>query len=111
MSDLPWLGDACSLVDALRAGTVSALEVLDASLAAIERSQLNAFSFLDPEAARTAATAADVSRPFGGVPIGIKELHKVRGWPETHASLAVKDHVAETDGTEGSALRAAGAVQ
>ena len=106
----PWVGDACSLVDALRARKVSALEVLDASLAAIERSQLNAFSYLDPEAARAVAAAADLLQPFGGVPMGIKELHKVRGWPETHASLAFKDNVAAVDGTEVARLRAAGAV-
>ena len=104
------MGDACSLVEALRAGTVSALEVLDASLAAIDRSQLNAFAYLDPEAARAAAADADLSQPFGGVPVGIKELHKVRGWPETHASVAFKDNVAEVDGTEVARLRAAGAV-
>src|SRR5437879_2526346 len=110
MSDAPWLGDACSLVDALRAGEVSAVEVLEASLAAIERSQLNAFSYLDPEAARAAAAGVDLSLPFGGVPVGIKELHKVKGWPETHASVAFRGNVSDVDGTEVARLRAAGAV-
>ena len=108
MSELPWLGDACSLVDALRAGEVSAVEVLEASLAAIERSQLNAFSYLDPEAARAAAAGADLSLPFAGVPVGIKELHKVKGWPETHASMAFRGNVSDFDGTEVARLRAAG---
>ena len=31
----PWLGDACSLVEAFRAGTLSPLEALDSSIAAI----------------------------------------------------------------------------
>src|SRR5260370_36566518 len=100
MSDQPWLGDACSLVDALRARQGSALEVLDASLAAIERSQLNAFSYLDPEAARVAAAGADLAQPLRGVPVGIKELHKVPGWPETHASVAFRDKRAAVDGAE-----------
>ena len=52
MSDQPWLGDACSLVDAFRAGELSPLEALDASLGAIERSQLNAFCHVDPERSR-----------------------------------------------------------
>ena len=34
MSDAPWQGDACSLVDAFRAGERSPLEELDATLAA-----------------------------------------------------------------------------
>ncbi|HMQ25713.1 MAG TPA: hypothetical protein PKA98_06975, partial [Acidimicrobiales bacterium] len=66
MADSPWTGDACSLVDAFRAGERSPLEELDATLAAIEASELNAFSHLDPERARETAAGADVSLPFGG---------------------------------------------
>ena len=110
MSDTPWLGDACSLVDAFRAGELSPVEALDASLAAIERSELNAFSHLDVEGARAAAQGADVSLPFGGVPIGVKELQRVQGWPFTEASLVFKDEKADVDGTEVARLRAGGAV-
>ncbi len=106
----PWLGDACSLVDAFRAGAISPTEALDASYAAIEESGLNAFSHLDMEAARIAAASADVSLPFGGVPIGVKELEAVDGWPSTEASLVFKDRVAEYDSTQVTRLRAAGAV-
>ena len=81
MTDTPWSGDAISLVDAFRNGERSPLEELDATLAAIESSDLNAFSHLDPEPARKAAANADVSQPFGGVPIGVKELDHVAGWP------------------------------
>ena len=95
MTDAPWQGDACSLVDAFRAGDRSPVEELDASLAAIEASDLNAFSFLDPDRARVAAKQADVSKPFGGVPTGIKELDRVDGWPDTEASLVFKDRVAQ----------------
>ncbi len=90
MAEAPWTGDACSLVDAFRAGERSPLEELDATLAAIERSDLNCFSFLDPERARQTAGGADVSLPFGGVPTGIKELSPVAGWPDTEASLVFK---------------------
>ena len=110
MPDTPWLGDACSLVDAFRAGELSPLEALDASLAAIEGSELNAFSHLDVEGARDAARAADVRLPFGGVPIGVKELQRVAGWPFTEASLVFKDEKADVDGTEVARLRAGGAV-
>ena len=89
-----WLGDACSLVDAFRNGELTPLDALEASLAAIEASQLNAFSYLDTDAARKRAADADVSRPFGGVPIGVKELDPVEGWPYTEASLVFKDRKA-----------------
>lgn len=110
MADSPWTGDACSLVDAFRAGERSPLEELDATLAAIEASELNAFSHLDPERARETAASADVSLPLGGLPIGIKELEPVEGWPATHASLVFKDAVGDHDGLQVTRLRAAGVV-
>ena len=102
--------DACSLVDAFRAGTISPTEALDASLAAIADSSLNAVSFVDEEQAQETAAAADVSQPFGGVPIGVKELDPVQGGPRTEASLVLKDRIADYDGTMTSRLRQAGAV-
>lgn len=95
MTDQPWTGDACSLVDAFRRGERSPVEELDATLAAIERSSLNAFAFVDEPRARAAAAAADVSQPFGGVPTGIKELDPVAGWPFSEASLVYADRVAD----------------
>jgi aspartyl-tRNA(Asn)/glutamyl-tRNA(Gln) amidotransferase subunit A len=110
MPDTPWTRDACSLVDAFRAGERSPLEELDATLAAIEASSLNAFSYVDTEPARAAAASADTSLPFGGLPIGIKELEPVAGWPATHASLVFKDEVGTFDGLQVSRLRDAGVV-
>jgi aspartyl-tRNA(Asn)/glutamyl-tRNA(Gln) amidotransferase subunit A len=106
----PWLGDACSLVDAYRAGTISPTEALEGSLAAIEKSALNAVSYVDEEAARAAASSADVNLPFGGVPTGVKELDPVKGWPLTEASLVFKDRVSDYDATTTVRLRSAGAV-
>jgi Asp-tRNA(Asn)/Glu-tRNA(Gln) amidotransferase A subunit family amidase len=94
MADTPWQDDACSLVEAFRAGERTPLEELDATLAAIESSELNNWSHLDPERARQAAADADLSLPFGGVPTGIKELEAVAGWPDTGASLAFHDRIA-----------------
>ncbi len=110
MTDIPWQGDACSLVDAFRSRERSPAEELDATLGAVERSGLNAFSYLDAEAARAAATGADVTAPFGGVPVGVKELDSVAGWPYTQASVPLKDQVATHDSTLVSRLRFAGAV-
>ena len=98
MTDTPWLDDACSLVDAFRAGERSPREELEATISAIERSDLNAFSFLDPDRALAAAEDADLSKPFGGVPVGIKELEQVQGWPDTGASLVFRDRIATTTG-------------
>jgi Asp-tRNA(Asn)/Glu-tRNA(Gln) amidotransferase A subunit family amidase len=104
------LGDACSLVDAYRAGTISPTEALEGSLAAIEASKLNAVCFVDEERARETAASADVNRPFGGVPMGVKELDPVKGWPLTEASLVFKDRISDHDGTMTARLRRAGAV-
>jgi len=94
MGDRPWSGDACSLVEAFRRGERSPAEELEATYAAIDESPLNAFSHLDREHATVAAGVADISLPFGGVPIGVKELECVAGWPYTHASVPLADRVA-----------------
>jgi aspartyl-tRNA(Asn)/glutamyl-tRNA(Gln) amidotransferase subunit A len=96
MTDIPtpWTGDACSLVDAFRSGERSPVEELEASIAAIQRSTLNAFSHLDLEAARQRALSADLTMPFGGVPAAVKELEPVAGWPHTEASLVFKGRIA-----------------
>ena len=69
MADEPWQGDACSLVEAFRRKERSPREELDATLAAIERSELNAFSFLAADDARRQAGAADTQLPRTGIPI------------------------------------------
>ena len=109
-TDLPWQGDACSLVDAFRAKERSPAEELEATLGAIERSELNAWSHLDADAARRTAAEADVSKPFGGVPVGVKELDHVQGWPYTQASVPLADQVSDFDATKIARLRDAGAV-
>ncbi|MDZ7674872.1 MAG: amidase [Acidimicrobiales bacterium] len=108
--DQPWQGDAVSLVEAFRAGERSPREELDATLAAIERSNLNTMSHLDVDRSRSMAESADVSPPFGGVPMGIKELDLVEGWPATRASVPFKDEVASATDTKIERLADAGAV-
>ena len=94
MEDMPWQADACSLVEEFRSGRRSPLEELQASFAAIESSELNAFSHTDRDHAERAARTADVSLPFGGVPIGVKELDHVLGWPDTEACVVFADNIA-----------------
>ena len=90
-----WQGDACSLVDAFRSGERSPVEELDATYAAIEASDLNAFGHLDRDRAYTAARNADVNLPFGGIPLGVNELDQVAGWPDTEACVALSHIVSD----------------
>ncbi len=110
MHDEPWNQDACALVDAYRRGEIGPEEALELSIEAIEKSELNAVCFVDEETARNSARNADVSLPFGGVPIGVKELDSVKGWPQTQGSLVLRDEVSDYDDTVITRLRAAGAV-
>ncbi|MFM7068883.1 MAG: amidase [Actinomycetes bacterium] len=82
-------------MDAFRAGELTPREATEATLVAIESSDLNAFSYIDPDQALAAADRADVSLPFGGVPVGIKELDQLQGWPDTQASLLFRDRIAD----------------
>jgi aspartyl-tRNA(Asn)/glutamyl-tRNA(Gln) amidotransferase subunit A len=111
MTDTPWQGDACSLVDAFRAGERNPEEELEAVLAAVERSELCALCHLDTGGARAAAAEADVSLPFGGVPIGVKELEPVEGWPQADASLVFADRLADHTTTMVRRLEGAGVVK
>lgn len=110
MPDTPWLGDTCSLVDAFRSGERNPAEELEASLEAISNSDLNAFSFVDGEAARSKALRADTSLPLGGVPVGVKELDYVSGWPNTQGSLVFKDRISTFTSTMVERIQRAGAV-
>ena len=111
MTDTPWFGDACSLVDAFRSGERSPRR---GARGRARRHRGAASStpspFLDPDGARAAAAAADVSLPFGGVPIGVKELEPVEGWPATEARLVFADRVADHTATMIRRLEAAGVV-
>ena len=74
MADGPWQGDVVSLVEAFRAGERHPREEVEATLAAVERDDLNAVCHVDAEAALAAAEQADTALPLGGVPLAVKEL-------------------------------------
>ena len=114
-----WERDAWELADGVRSGELKSVDLLDEFLARVERfnDELNAFCFLDVEGARRRAEEIDaaVARgedpgPWAGVPMGVKELVAVEGWPDTHASMLLKDRIADHTATEAARLRAAGAV-
>jgi Asp-tRNA(Asn)/Glu-tRNA(Gln) amidotransferase A subunit family amidase len=111
MTDTPWQGDACSLVDAFRSGERTPEEEIELVLSAIERSTLHALCHIDAEGARAAAAQAEVSQPLGGVPIGVKELEPVEGWPQAEGSLVFADRVADHTTTMVRRLEGAGVVK
>lgn len=90
-------GSALELAAAIRAKDVSPTEVMEQTLDAIARRNpaLNAIIWLDEDDARARAKAAteavvstdpDELGPFHGVPIPIKDLYDVAGWPNTLGS-------------------------
>jgi len=100
MGNETWQGDAVGLVEAFRSGERSPVDELDATYAAIDASDLNAVCFTDRETARADAANADVSKPFGGVPIGVKSLNEVEGWPDDHASVPLRDNIGQVTTTQ-----------
>lgn len=113
----PWLDDACSLADAIRRGEVRSADAVEASLKAIESSELNPLTYLDAEGARKQAEQIDARIAkgedpglFAGVPLVVKDVEDVAGMPTSHGSLVFKDNVADADCTNVERLRAAGCV-
>ena len=93
---------ALQLAAAIRSGEVSPTEALEDTLAAIEARNpaLNAIVWLDEDDARRRAVAAteriaregtDQLPPFFGVPLPIKDLYHVAGWPSTYGSPGASD--------------------
>ncbi len=88
---------ALELASAIRSKQISASEALEASLARVDEvnPELNAVIWRNDDEARAAAAAADAViahiavdelPPFYGVPIPIKDLTPVEGWPLSYGS-------------------------
>ncbi|MSV37519.1 MAG: amidase, partial [Actinobacteria bacterium] len=82
---------------------------MQATLSAVAASSLNCISYIDSDGALARASEANISLPFGGVPMGVKELDYVEGWPATEASVPFADRKAAHTSTMVSRLIAAGA--
>ena len=119
----PITASAAEIAGAVRAGTTSAHEVIDAVLAAIRtRGQtLNAFTAVTEERARAKAAALDARRaqggalsalgPLAGVPFAVKNLFDVAGVPTLAGSKINREHpAAPRDATLIERLEAAGGV-
>jgi amidase len=107
VADLSPSSSALELAAALRAGELTAVELLDACLAAVDAANptLNVVTWRNDEEARAAAGAADRRLqegeaagplpPFLGVPLPIKDLTPVAGWPVTFGSRGAPDGPSE----------------
>ena len=100
---------------AVRAGEVTATDLVEAALGAIERlnGEINAFVTLAPDRAREDAAAIDAHdpRPLAGVPIAIKDIGPLtEGIRTTFGSQVSGDWVPPFDTAIVKKLRAAGAV-
>ncbi|MFT8355503.1 MAG: Asp-tRNA(Asn)/Glu-tRNA(Gln) amidotransferase subunit GatA [Gluconobacter japonicus] len=104
--------------DALRARKISAVELTNAHLDAIERldGRLNSFITRTPDQARAAAKAADEALAKGeggaltGIPLGIKDLFCTNGVRTTAASKILGNFVPPYESTVTSNLLRDGAV-
>jgi amidase len=105
---------AVELAELVRSGELSAVELVQASLEAIDALQpsINAFTHVAHESAlETARTiAAGDPRPFAGVPIAVKDNRAVAGMPLTMCSDLFGDYVAQADAYLVKRLREAGFV-
>lgn len=102
---------------ALAAGKISARELLDHTIARIERldAQINAVVVRDFDRAREAAKAADAALakgergPLLGVPMTVKESYAVAGLPSSWGLPEFRDNRPAEDAVAVARLKAAGA--
>src|SRR5579872_336711 len=110
---------AVYLADLVARKSVSPVELIDAALDRIEKSQpkLNAFITVCAEEARTAAWEAEAAvmlgdpiGPLHGVPFAVKDLVNTAGVKTTFGSVALADNVPAADSVAVARLKAAGAI-
>ena len=104
-----------SAAQAIRARDLSAVELLDACLARVERTEptVSAFASVGADAARAAARQLDgggIAGPLHGVPIALKDLFFTEGVATEANCDALRGFVPDHDATVVQRLRQAGAV-
>ena len=111
--------DTTELANEIRAGRVSAREVLSANLAQIasHNPSLNAVITLDAEHASQRAREADdalargeVWGPLHGVPFTLKDAHATAGVRTTTGFPPLAEYIPKEDGTVAARLKAAGGI-
>jgi aspartyl-tRNA(Asn)/glutamyl-tRNA(Gln) amidotransferase subunit A len=107
------------LAAGLAAGEISAVDLVESSLARVEEvdDRVHAFLTLTPEVARERAAALDAYLPTGapqsavaGIPIALKDVLATNGIRTTCGSRILENHVPPYDCTAWSRLSGAGAV-
>lgn len=118
---MPGLNDlaATDLARGIAEGAYSAEEVTEACLARIAEvdPKIEAWAFIDPEAAKREARLADLHRrsgrtigPLHGLPVGVKDIIDVKGMPTENGTVLDAGRRPSKDAVLVSFLRAAGAV-
>ena len=119
MTDLLRTNDAGGLAALVRTGSVSPVELVEATLTAIETTEphVNAFVTLCADEARAAARAAEAALmsgaplgPLHGVPLAVKDLVRTAGIRTTYGSRTHERHVPDRDAAPVARLKAAGAI-
>jgi aspartyl-tRNA(Asn)/glutamyl-tRNA(Gln) amidotransferase subunit A len=119
MADASALTTAVDIAAAVRAGAVSAVDVLEAHLARIDarEGEVHAFNLVMAEEARAAAGAIDAAvaagqdpGPLAGVPLALKDNMCTRGIPTTCSSKILEGWKPPYDATVVTRLADAGAV-
>jgi aspartyl-tRNA(Asn)/glutamyl-tRNA(Gln) amidotransferase subunit A len=116
---MTWQLDATALSALMDAREITPLRLLEQTLARLDALEpvLNAFTHVDRDGARVAATAANARQaagtrlgPLDGIPVSVKDNIFVAGLPTQWGSLLYRDHVPERDDICVERLRTAGAV-
>ena len=101
---------AAAQLAALRDGTVSAPDLMAATLDRIEASKVNAVVSLRDRAALMAEAAVPREGPLAGLPMAVKDLADTAGLRTTYGHPRFADHVPEVDAPLVARLKAAGAI-
>src|SRR5271156_508621 len=118
MSELAFTS-AAALAELIARKGISPVELIDAALDRIEKSQptLNAFITVCAEEERAAAWEAEAAvmlgdpvGPLHGVPFAVKDLVNTAGVRTTFGSVALADNVPTADSPSVARLKAAGAI-
>ena len=117
--DIPFLS-AHELLEAYRDGSLTPVAVVESILERIEQhgERINAYVLVDPESARAQARESafrwEAGAPQGmldGIPVAIKDVLPVAGWPTRHGSPACAEAAPEAeDAVAVDRLREHGAV-
>ncbi|TWT94912.1 Asp-tRNA(Asn)/Glu-tRNA(Gln) amidotransferase subunit GatA [Neorhodopirellula pilleata] len=113
------LDSTVSLLNALQSGDVTAQDLVQQTIAAIEASQptINAFTHVAGDSAMAAAERVDADRkagrtlgPLAGLPVAIKDVLCTSDMPTTCSSEMLRGFVPPYNATVVSKLTAAGAI-